>query len=502
MKTDVVVIGSGVSGLTAAALLAKSGRDVVLVEHHRRPGGSLKRFKRSGVPFDIGFHYTGCLGQGEVLRSLWEYLDLWPRLKVRRFPADGCDCVYFRGTDRVVHAYFSYDLLQEELCSHFPQERRAVRQYLGEARRISETIPFYNLDLPLTPFLRGFWKPALTGLKDFLTSLTANEYLHSVLALPGFLYGVPADKASLGVHDMVAHAFLSGAYAVDGGGQAIVDAFLSLLEDKGVRILTRTTAREIQVKGGRVNGLLTSKGEIQAREIVFTGHPSRILEMVPDGVFRPAYCHRIKNLLNTRSMFVVFGELIDSDPLKTDLVWKNFYLVEKGLGILETEEGCPENGSLMMTAPGKRDTDSRKSGADRGVILMRPASWKEVEVFENDPPGSRSPGYEDWKRRCEEALCEQVSRQWAGGKKFIRPLTSGSPMTFRDELLSPRGAVYGAQHCLDQVNPGARTRLPGLYLSGQSTLMTGVVGASLSALVTVGEMTDLERLWDKVRKCR
>ena len=63
MKADVIIIGSGISGLTAAAILAAKDRKVVIIEKQPRIGGALKRFRRSNIPFDVGFHYTGCLGK-------------------------------------------------------------------------------------------------------------------------------------------------------------------------------------------------------------------------------------------------------------------------------------------------------------------------------------------------------------------------------------------------------------------------------------------------------
>jgi all-trans-retinol 13,14-reductase len=104
----------------------------------------------------------------------------------------------------------------------------------------------------------------------------------------------------------------------------------------------------------------------------------------------------------------------------------------------------------------------------------------------------------------EKIACEMLhaARKTWDGCGEIHPLAVGTPLTFRDELTAPQGSAYGVMHCLGQFNPGARTRLRGLWLSGQSTLMAGVVGASLSGMVTAGEITGLEILWENVRRCR
>lgn len=59
---DIIVIGSGIAGLTAGALLAKAGKKVIILEKHNRPGGYTQSFKRKGYHFDSSVHFTGgCL---------------------------------------------------------------------------------------------------------------------------------------------------------------------------------------------------------------------------------------------------------------------------------------------------------------------------------------------------------------------------------------------------------------------------------------------------------
>ena len=498
MNADVIVIGSGISGLTTAALLAKAGRKVVVLERHGRPGGAIKRFTRQGIPFDIGFHYTGCLGDGEILRALWKYLDVLPRISLLPFPSDGCDCLHMKESGKIVRAFFDRDLLQGELERVFPDELSGIKGYLHRVEEICSTVPFYNTDLPLTPFLRGFSRPD-GGLATFLSSLTDDEDLQSALASPSFLYGVPPEAASLAVHAMVAYSYFSGAYSIDGGGQAIVDAFLSVLNTTGAQVLCGRDVRSITVKNGHVTGVDTGEEEIRASDVVFTGHPSGVLNMVPDEIFRPAYRHRLRDLKNTLSMFVVFGAVEYSEKVR-ELTWVNRYSVPGGLNIMDVNQEHPEESTLLLTAPGLRDKDFALSEATSGVILMRAADWNEAAPFDQGRGPRRSPAYREWKDEAAAKLIEKAEQLWDDIGK-IRLLAAGTPLTFRDELAAPMGAVYGPQHSLDQHNPGARTRLPGLWLSGQGTLMTGVMGSSLAGLVTAGEMNDLEFLWQEVKKC-
>ncbi|MEA1934510.1 MAG: FAD-dependent oxidoreductase, partial [Thermodesulfobacteriota bacterium] len=126
LKTDIVVIGSGISGLTAAALLARHGKSVIVLEQNSEPGGALKRFKRQGIPFDTGFHYTGGLGKGQILRLLWDYLGLSSRPTAVSFGPDGHDRILIRESGREVRSYFSYKRLTDELNRHFPDDRQGI----------------------------------------------------------------------------------------------------------------------------------------------------------------------------------------------------------------------------------------------------------------------------------------------------------------------------------------------------------------------------------------
>ncbi len=499
MNTDALVIGSGISGLTAAALLAKQGKKVIILEKNNKPGGALKRFSRKGISFDVGFHYTGGVGQDEILRVLWDYIGILPYIKTRPFPEDGCDIVRVRNSQRDIRCYFSYRRLEETLQEAFPEERHGIAHYLKTIREICDTVPFFNLKDPLTPFLRGFFPPAGKELVQLLSSCISNPDLHAILSLPVFLYGVSPRHASIATHAMVAHGYYSGAYSIERGGQGIVDGFVSSLDELDVEIRTGWDVETVIIKGDRACGVITPQGEITANDVIFTGHPLGLLDMVPENLFRPAYITRVKELKNTCSMFVVFGEMSDNKA-GSELAWTNRYSIPSGFDLFDIDTDHPDDLSLMLTAPGMRDSSGKKNGTN-GVILLRPAQWNETSRFASSRKGSRPAAYREWKEKNTEILVNKAHELW-GEFGEIKPLASGSPLTFRDELGAPEGAAYGVQHRMDQFITGARTRIPGLWLSGQSTLMTGILGASISGLVTAGEICGLEPLWNEVLKCR
>ena len=500
MKYDFAVIGSGIGGLTTAALLARQGRSVVVIERGARPGGALRRFTRQGIPFDIGCHYIGCLNHGDILRVLWEYLGIMQMVTAVPFPEDGCDVVRFRDSESDVCAYYHNDRYRDALINRFPEARHAVDGYLKEIETIINTIPFYNLDLPLEPFFRGLWRPAFMNLAEFIEKLTENRYLQSVFAMPTLLYGAAPSVASLGVHAMVAWSYLKGAWTLEGGGQALADAFTRLLASQGVEIICGAEVERITTDNGRVSGICARDMEISAENVVFAAHPSHLPAMLPEGAMRPAWLHRMQELENSWSMYILFG-CISSERLPDAYRWQNICSLVPGLEGYENSPDFFEDGPLVFSMPSGR-TESDSMDASLGTVVMKPAWWGDIKGFEHLRKGRRSDEYRLWKKKQQEKILELMEKYFDGIINCLKPLAFGTPLTFRDELGTPQGGVYGVLRSSGQINPSPRTSLPGLWLTGQNTLMTGIVGTSISALGAAGEILGLEELWNEVRQCR
>jgi all-trans-retinol 13,14-reductase len=497
MRADTVIIGSGISALTAAALLSKKGIDVLVLEKERRIGGALKQFKRKGVPFDVGFHYSGCLGENEILHRIWKYCGVLKNLEILPFPEHGSDRLYLQNHEKPVDAYFSYERFTTELQQFFPKEKKAISTYFEVIRSICRRIPFYNQELSVSDFLRDF-RNSKRSVRTFLEEITKDTALQSVLASPALLYGIPTENVSIDIHAMVAHGFYRGAYSIRGGGQAIVDAFVHACTAYGASFLPSMPVSAIEFDDSGVTGVITeSHRKIACRRVIYSGHPTNLMDLIDGKAFRLAFKKRLLQLKNTISMNILFGTM--KHPPES-MEWHNHIFLPDGPDPLANTLKKKAGNRLLMATSTERGSFSLRQDY-KSVILMQPACWDEVKMFEHSDSGSRPALYQAYKHEISTAMIAQAEKYL--GKHFsdIKPLEAGTPLTFRDELSAPQGCAYGASHSLDQHTPDIRTKVPGLYLSGQSTIMTGIVGASIAGLLSAGHITGLDSLWDEIRSC-
>jgi all-trans-retinol 13,14-reductase len=131
---DIIVIGSGMGGLTFASLMAQMAHKRVLVlEHHFKPGGFTHTFTRKSYPWDVGLHYVGAMNKGTSSRTMCDFVT-HAAVKWHKLPSAFEQFVYPDFTFAVMDdlKQYLYDLIQQ-----FPAEETGLRRYFPDVRHVA-----------------------------------------------------------------------------------------------------------------------------------------------------------------------------------------------------------------------------------------------------------------------------------------------------------------------------------------------------------------------------
>jgi all-trans-retinol 13,14-reductase len=488
MSFDTVVIGGGISGLAAALILARHGRRVAVVEQAPRLAPLVGGFRRRGVYFDSGFHYTGGLGAGEVLDLLFRYLGLGGR--IRRVPLDPAGFDLFRdaGTGKEFSFPCGLGALREALCEAFPDEAAGIGAYLSDLVQACRSLPYLNPDAEAAD-----WNVNATlqgpSLAEVLGRRFRDAELRRLLSLHTLLHGVAPAEVAFALHAAVTVPYYGSAHCVAGGGQALAAALTACSESAGVAALVgRRAERLLFSSAGHLSGVQLADGEpVACRECVVSLHPQRFLALVPEGLLRPAYRKRLLGLKETVSGALLF---LHGDTPPRLLENANLYLGPSGPG---------EEGSTLFVSGTRSDPAAPEPC---GWTLICPARWKEPAEGFPERRGGRSGGYRAAKQEMVERLLLRLQREAPEIVRDARVVEAATPLTVRDYCGGPAGGLYGVSHSIGQYNPQAATRIPHLYLCGQATAAPGVMGAVISAFLACGQILGQDRLRAEVMSGR
>ena len=267
-KYDTIVIGSGIGGLTVAALLAKEGEKVLVLERHYTAGGFTHVFTRKGYEWDVGIHYIG-----EVQRPNSAIKKIFDYVTNRKLEWADMGEVY----DRIIIGNKTYDLVkgvdnfQKQLFEYFPVEKEAIKKYVELIFLSNKYMgKFYSAKaLPaIVNFFMGrrmrkdYLKYADQTTQEVLESITDNQELIKVLTGQYGDYGLPPRQSSFAMHaSVVKHYFSGGSFPV-GGSSQILKTIDPVIEAASGTILTNAEVQEVIIENNKAIGVKIKDGKV------------------------------------------------------------------------------------------------------------------------------------------------------------------------------------------------------------------------------------------------
>lgn len=499
MRYDVVIIGSGLGGLACGAILAKEGYQVCVLEKNKQIGGTLQTFVRDRIIFDSGVHYVGGLDKGQNLYQLFKFLGIMDKMKLRKMDEDVFDAVLF-GDDPKVYRYAQgYPNFISTLVRDFPEEEAAIRKYCDAIKDVCSKFPLYNLRSG-----DYFEKVGVLEIdtQTFLESITANKKLQNVLAGTSLLYaGVPY-KTPFYVHALVINSYIESSWRFVDGGSQIARALSKEITSRGGKILKNTKVVKLKEEGGELTYALTENGDrFEAKLFISNVHPHNTLEMTESDMIKKAFRNRLRGLENSISTFYV-NIVLKKNSFRY-INHNYYYFAENDAWCVlnYTQENWPLGYALFFTASSKNNEYAE------GVTLMTYMRYGDVKQWEHtfntvSNEVSRGEDYEAFKKEKTERLFDLVEKRFPGFRQCVETYYVATPLSVRDYIGTDDGALYGVVK--DYREPmktfiSPRTKIPNLFLTGQNLNLHGVLGVTVSAVLTCSEILGTDYMIEKIR---
>jgi prolycopene isomerase len=459
---DVIVIGSGLGGISAAALLAKAGRKVLVVERQDGPGGCAHAFRRGPYLFDPAIHVTAQAGEGELIDSVLRHLGVADRCTLKRVDH------FYRAIlpDFSLHAPFGADAFVATHVRSFPEEAEALRRFMDlclqvhrEAHELPPQLSLRELDeaAARAPALFKYLRSTLGEVMDeYLT----DPRLKAVCSAVWPYVGSPPSRLSFVTFSQMLSVYLNGSYYCMGSFQNLADAFVTALEQNGGELVVGAEVTRILVEEGRAAGVELQGGErVRASRVISNADARRtLLDMVGAEHLPAALTRRLGRMQPSLSAFVLFAatnqDLGVLDLAHETVLYKHWDHEETYADILA---GRP--GGMWVNVPTLMDPSLAPPG-EHLLILSALAAYDIGRPWEQE------------KERYTAMMLAEWDRAFPGLSEHLTFVEAATPLTLERFTLAAGGAIYGWELLPDQSGSkrlSHMTPIEGLYLSGHWT---------------------------------
>jgi phytoene dehydrogenase-like protein len=504
VRYDAVIIGAGLGGLTAGAILARAGRKVLVVERSNSVGGAASSYKVGDLFVEGSLHETSDphdprdpkhepLARAGVLDAV-QWIPSGSFYEVRGGPV---------GAPLTLPD--SFDAARHTLTERFPEARDGIARLLGEMEQIASAMGTLSrgrraFEAPLQAF--GALRKLLPAIRDWNLSLSQkldrtfgdNEAVKAALAANlSYYHDDPATTWWTFFAIAQGGYLLSGGRYVQGGSQRLSSALARAIKTAGSDIILRRVASAITVDAnGRVASLTHTAKDgsdpqtVDAARIVGNAAPDTLAALLPDtsaAKLAAAYGHRQRSI----SLFALTLGL--SKPPSTFGItsYSTQLLPNWMVSLGDYAQGT----TLMASEPGQRmpplalvDYAAIDSGVPAPPYVLSVVGPDMLSNWDENDPDS----YRAKRARWQDALVAYLDGHYPGLAQSVTASSFNTALSVKTYLGAPRGAVYGfapmpPRSLFDLRKQTPATPIPGLYLASAYAGFGGYTGVIQSAAV-------------------
>ncbi len=496
---DYLVVGSGLSALSFAALAAHKGKRVVVVEAHELAGGYGHTFRYGKPPNEYAFnaqlHYVWNCGPGRPVDSFLRKLGLGDEVTFESFDPDGFDRMRMPGWSLDIP--YDYDVLIGRLAELFPAHADACRGFVDEVRGLAAELD----ELPPPPraprmllrlhrFRRVLRNKSVT-LQQVFDRFDLPKEAQALLALqwPDFL--LPPDRLSFFAWVMLFSGYCRGASYPTRHFEHVVDSMVEHIRSRGGEVLLQHRVVEFLRSGDRIVGAVTedvdpkgrplgTRKSLEAKEVICNMDPRQAAEMI--GLHR--FSGRVRRQLDydySVSSFMAYCVVDHIDLREHGFGRSNLFHAEHPDLNRAFDDmvirGDYSNVSFAMTVPTLM-TDHRTDCAEGKTIVEFLTVADYSRFLQLKIGGERA--YVAKKKEIFEAILDVVERDYVPGfrDKLCFKLL-GSPTTNQRFCGAPAGHAYGSNMTPHNISPNRLTSdssVPGLHFCSASAGFAGFAG--------------------------
>lgn len=485
---DIVVIGSGLGGLTCGLILSKAGYNVCVVEKHKTVGGCLQSFRRRNSLFDTGIHYIGSLDEGQIMAQYFKYFGIDQKITTQRLDADAFEVINIEGKQYKMP--LGQQNFVDNLSQNFPEDAKGIDDFIHRVMTVSKSISVENLRRGLIS-QRVYTDFMSTSTYELINSCVSDPTLRNILAGNSLLYGGEKDTASFYGYAMVVGSNIEGAHKIIGGTQSVADAMADQIRRNGGTIITDFDVTRIAVADGKVTHIEARNGQIvEAKNVISSLHPATTFNLTDrTPAIKKAYITRLNELKNSYGVFSLYITLKPNA-----LPYTNSIIYIHTDPDTWSYAGKNEAGKRSIMISQHPSADGRWADT---MVALTPMYSHETEQWNDTTVGHRPDSYEAFKQRVTDECLGIIGRQYPEMVGAIDAVYSSSPLTFRDYTGTPGGTAYGVVKNFANPLPtlfSTRTKIPNLHLTGQSLFVHGAIGVIMTATITCAEFVDAEQL--------
>ncbi len=439
---DVIVIGSGLGGLTSANRLAAAGHSVLLLEHHIQLGGLATWFKRGGHIFDVSLHGFP-YGMVKTCKKYWG--------KAIRDSIVQLKNIVFDNPQFSLTTTFSKDDFIRILQERFKIARDVVEGFFAKV----DSMNFYD-------------DQSLTTRELFAQFFPGRSDVHRLLMEPiSYANGSTLDEPAITYGIVFSNFMNRGVFTFQGGTDKLIGLMTNELLDKGVEIATSARAEHILVEDGKTTGVVVGGRTIKARAVVSNaGITNTIDQLVGREQLTKAFRDRFTRVkVNNSSCQVYFG-------------------IRRG-------EQIDDIGDLLFTSTASEFSSEEMRRMD---TKSRTFSLYYPKTRPDAPPdytivASMNANYDDWasldkdayaaaKKAMIERCLDDLERYIPGVRGKIDTIESATPRTFKHYTLHTKGTSFGTKFEGLDVSRSLHKEIGGLFHVGSvGIIMSGWLGA-------------------------